>query len=145
MRCGDLQYTMVGLLLLMVSVMAGCGKKDFERGDIRGEVKLDGHLLDHGSILFLPVDGTQGTATGGKIAMGLYQLSGAAAPAVGQYRVEIRSMRKTGKTIPKPYAKSGETVDEQVEAVPPRFNSASILKAEVKSGENTANFEVASK
>jgi hypothetical protein len=145
MRYANPQYRMVGLLLPLVLATAGCGKKDFTRGDIRGEVKLDGQLLDSGSILFLPIERTQGTATGGKIAKGLYQLSGAAAPAVGQYRVEIRSMRKTGKTIRKPYAKSNEMVDEEVEAVPPRFNSASILKAEVKSGENTADFEVASK
>ena len=46
--------------------------------------------------------------------------------------------------IPKPFPSRGKMTEEQVEAVPPRFNSASTLKFEVKPGDNTADFEVSS-
>jgi hypothetical protein len=36
-------------------------------------------------------------------------------------------------------------VERMVEAIPPRFNSASTLKTEIKSGQNQADFTVESK
>ena len=64
---------------------------------------------------------------------------------MGQNRVEIRAIRKTGKMIQKPLAPKGQMIEESVEAIPPRYNSGITLKTEVKAGENTTNFEVASK
>ena len=87
----------------------------------------------------------KGTVAGGEIVKGRYQLSGKAGPAVGWNRVEIRAMRKTGKMVPMPFPARGKMVEEQVEAIPPRFNSASTLKVEVKPGDNTADFAVESK
>lgn len=136
---------MLSLLLPMFLIVVGCAKSDSNRGDIRGEVKLDGQMIEQGSILFVPIEDTQGTATGGNIANGIYQLSGTAAPMIGHYRVEIHALRKTGKKIQKPYSQSGEMIDEQVEAIPPSFNSASTLCVEVKTGDNIANFDVAPK
>lgn len=146
MRCVHLKYSpMLSLLLPVLLIVAGCAKSDSNRGDIRGEVKLDGQMVEQGSILFTPIEGSQGTATGGNIVNGIYQLTGVAAPMIGHYRVEIHGLRKTGKKIPKPYSQSGEMIDEQVEAIPPSFNSASTLRVEVKTGENVANFAIDSK
>lgn len=130
----------LGILLVVI----GCGKGDANRGAIGGEVKLDGKPLENGSILFRPLEGTKGSDAGGPITKGRYQLSGKAGPAIGWNRVEIRGMRKTGKKVQKPYAPEGEMVDEMVEAIPPRFNSASTLKVEVKPADNTADFDIAS-
>jgi hypothetical protein len=134
--------------LVLVSVvflmLTGCGANNANRGNISGAVKLDGKPLEQGSILFAPMEGTHGTATGGTIENGRYKFSGEEGPAIGWNRVEIQAMRKTGKKIPKPFAPPGQTVDELVEAVSPRFNSESSLKVEVKRGENTADFEVSS-
>ena len=133
------------ICLAFLAIAAGCGKKGTNQGAISGTVKLDGKPVEQGSILFTPVDGTKGAVTGGQIEKGLYQLSIAAGAAVGWNRVEIRAMRKTGKMVPRPFAQHGEMVEEQVEAIPPRFNSESTLKVEVKSGENTEDFEVSSR
>ena len=47
--------------------------------------------------------------------------------------------------IPKGLGATGEMVEEQVEAVAPQFNSESAFKVEVKTGDNTADFDVTSK
>jgi hypothetical protein len=134
----------LAILPAALLLLAGCGGGDVNRGEISGAVKLDGKPLEQGSILFKPTDGASGSATGGTIENGRYQCSGATGPAIGWNRVEIRAMRKTGKKIPKPFAPQGQTIDEQIEAIPPKFNSQSSLKVEVKRGENTADFEVSS-
>ena len=123
----------------------GCGKGTSNRSAVRGEVRLDGRLLERGSILFTPIDGTKGTVAGGQIEGGQYRLSNDKGPAVGRNRVDIHAVRKTGKMVPKPLGPQGQTVEESVEAIPPRFNSASTLQVNIKPGDNTANFAVESK
>ena len=131
----------LGILLVGI----GCGRSQTHVAAIGGEVKLDGQPLEEGSILLMPMEGTKGAAAGGEIMKGRYRLSGKAGPAVGWNRVEIRGLRKTGKMVPKSFPSRGELIEEYVEAIPPRFNSASTLKVEVKPGDNTANFETTSK
>jgi hypothetical protein len=131
--------------IVCVSVVllgSGCGRTSRGNSTVSGQVKLDGKPVEQGSILFLPMQGAKGREASGPIERGVYKLS---AVAVGQNRVEIRTMRKTGQKVPMPYAKHGETVDEEVPAVAERFNSASTLTFEVKPGDNVADFEVLSK
>jgi len=124
---------------------AGCGRSSPDRGSVSGEVTLDGKPLEQGGILFVPIEGTKGTVAGGQIVDGKYALSGEDGPAVGTNRVEIRAQKKTGKMEQKPLAPPGVMVERMVEAVPPRFNSASTLKTEIEPGENQADFQVESK
>ena len=131
----------LGILLVGI----GCGKHGGNRGAIGGEVKLDGKPIERGLIQFAPMEGTRGDSTSGEIAGGRYQLSRHTGPAVGWNRVEIHATRKTGRMIPKPFPLQGKTMEEQVEAVSPRFNSHSTLKVEIKPGDNTADFTVESK
>ncbi|MBN2296241.1 MAG: hypothetical protein JXM70_27675 [Pirellulales bacterium] len=139
------RYTLaLGTLVLLLA--GGCGKPAQPRGAIRGKVTLDGQLLEEGAILFVPISGTKGVVAGGPIQKGEYRLAGEEGPAVGINRVEIRAMpRKTGKMIPDPYKKDGSMIEQRVAGVPPRFNSSSTLKTEVKLGDNVADFEVFSK
>lgn len=136
------QTTMASLTALLVMLAAGCSKSDPNRGTVAGRVTLDGQPLERGVIQFVPIDGTQGIATGGSIEKGLYRLADAAAPAVGHNRVEIRAMRPTGNKVPKPFASPGEMIDELVAAVPPQYNSNSKLTVEVTPGENAADFAI---
>jgi hypothetical protein len=133
----------VGLFFALLSCM-GCGRGHPNLATISGKVKLDGQPVQQGSIQFLPMQGVEGSIANGEIVEGRYRISGKAGPAIGWNRVEISSSRKTGRLVPEPYPKHG-TREETVEAVAPRFNSASTLKFEVKPGENTADFEVTSK
>jgi hypothetical protein len=129
---------------MMLLLLAGCDGGGKGRGALNGKVNLDGKPLAYGSILFTPMQGTHGTATGGPIENGQYQLSRADGPAIGWNRVEIRATRTTGKMIPKPFSPPGQMIPEQVEAISSKFNSESTLKVEVKPGDNTADFEVTS-
>lgn len=132
------------VLLVCISVFTtGCGKGDANRAPIRGEVKLNGQLLEKGSILFVPIDGAKGSVAGGTIENGRYELSLATGAAIGSNRVEIRSSRNTGKSIQ--YAPGTSPSMEVVQMVAPRFNAESTLKVEVKLDQNTADFDVTSK
>jgi hypothetical protein len=129
----------------IVSLLVGCsGDAAANRGALSGAVTIDGKPLEQGSILFTPTDGTKGSSSGGEIKNGRYRISKADGPAIGWNRVEIRATRKTGKMIQKPFAPAGQMVEEQVELIPPQFNSQSELKVEVKPGDNTADFQVTS-
>jgi hypothetical protein len=132
------------LLVVMLLLAFGCGRGATNCGSISGEVTLDGKPIEKGSILFMPSDGVKGTIAGGPILNGRYHIDAVKGPAVGLNRVEIRSMKKTGRRIPKGMGQTGEMIDEEMEAVAMQFNSASTLKAEIKSGENTENFAVRS-
>lgn len=123
----------------------GCSGGAASRAAIRGEVKLDGKPIQKGSILFVPADGTKGSTAGGPILSGHYQLPAAQGPAIGLNKVEIHASRGTGRMVPKAMAPVGEMEEERTEAVDARFNSATALTCTVKSGENTADFEVSSK
>ena len=131
----------LGVLLMQF----GCGPNPSNIASVAGEVKLDGKLLEQGSIQFLPMQGVEGSITNGEIVKGRYRISGKAGPTIGWNRVEIRAVRKTGKMVPMPFPSRGKMIEEQIEAIPPRFNSASTLKVEVKPGGNTADFEVISR
>jgi hypothetical protein len=141
--CRHFAIVLMCCAVLLLSV--GCGKEDASRGNLSGKVTLDGKPVELGTILLTPIEGAKGVVTGGSIENGRYQLVGKAAAAVGRNRVEVRAMRKTGRMVPKPFTQSGETIEEQVEAVPARFNSESKLSVDVKPGDNTADFEVSSR
>jgi hypothetical protein len=133
------------LYLSVFLIAVGCDSHATDRGVVRGEVTLDGQLLEQGSIVFTPIDGTKGIVAGGNIKNGQYQLSEDKGPAVGRNHVAIRAVRKSGKMIQKPMSPQGKMIEEVVEAIPPRFNSATTLKVEIKPEANTLNFEVQSK
>lgn len=130
------------LLAAVLTCLTGCGRGDVNRAPIQGEVKLDGKPLEKGSILFVPIEGTHGSVAGGTIENGHYELSAAKGAAVGKNRVEIRSPRRTGRTVQ--YAPGTSPSAEVIQMVAPQFNSDSTLAIDVKPDYNTANFEVAS-
>ena len=128
----------------LVCLIGGCGTaKGPERAAVEGEVTLDGHPIEQGSISFYPAGKTQGMVAGGAIAGGRYSIPAAEGPAVGQNRVEIRASKKTGRKIPDPYGGPGQMMDETVEAVPPQYNAKSTLVREVEPGQNLLSFELA--
>jgi hypothetical protein len=132
----------VGLVIFMASF--GCNKRGLNRAAISGAIQLDGKLLENGGILFVPTKDTKGPITGGPIKNGQYELRREVGPVVGWHRVEIHATRKTGRMVAAPFTKPGEgkMIEEQEEAVAPRFNENSTLEVEVKSGDNTADFSV---
>jgi hypothetical protein len=130
---------LAGFLVLTV----GCGKGDPNRAAVSGAVSLDGTPLDEGSILFVPISGAQGAVTGGPIKDGRYQISRNVGATVGWNRVEIRSVRNTGKKIQ--YAPGTSPSVEVIQRVASQYNTNSTLKIEVHPSDNAADFHVSSK
>ncbi len=129
-----MQRWSVWSMLLVASVAFGCGGSDqIQRAAVEGTVMVDGQPLTEGTITFLPEQSTKGTLARGTIKDGKYQLSATEGPVVGNHRVEITSMKKTGKTI----SVEGVDTEEIIQSIPDLYNLASTLKAEIKSGTNT--------
>ena len=122
-------------LLLVLSTVgccltAGCG--DSRRTSIEGTVTWDGQPLPSGSIVFLPLTGTESPTAGGDIVDGKFSIPAKKGTFEGKFRVEITAERPSGRKIPHPG--SGELVEELEQYLPVRYNTASELEVEVEVG-----------
>jgi len=135
-------------LCVAVSVLVGSIGCDNNSGPfraaVRGCVTLDNVPLEQGSINFFPTGTTRGPATGTQINNGLYELSAAQGPAIGQARVEIVSTKATGRRRPD-VRNPGNTLNEMIALVPPRYNRDSTLTAHIRTGNNVVDFHLKSK
>jgi hypothetical protein len=144
MMPSTLPERLIVLSLPALLLLAGCGKVG-NHAAISGTVTLDGKPLERGSILFEPIGDTRGVVTGGEIKDGRYNLPRSKGPAIGWNRVRIQAVRKTGRMMPNPMGPPGSMNEVYEGAIPARFDTESILKVEVHSGDNTANFAAESK
>lgn len=127
-------------LLIGATLPLGCWSGDgLQRAPVRGEVRVDGVLLEGGSINFFPAGTAEGPSAGGVITKGLYNIPEEGGPVVGQNRVEIRGVKKTGRMVPNHMA-PGTMREELVEALPPDTNTKSKIVREVVAGSNVIDF-----
>ncbi len=143
---------MVGTLRILCIVglcfaLNGCGRRgDYsgpQRYPVSGNVTVDGQPLDWGSISFIPAGADGQRVSGGPIADGAYAVPEEMGANAGQYRVEIRWAKKTGRKLRDP--DSGELRDERKEGLPARYHQQSELTAEVSATKTTFDFDVRSK
>ncbi|MDB5391216.1 MAG: hypothetical protein JWM11_6862 [Planctomycetaceae bacterium] len=131
------------LSLLVILCVIGCGKSGPQLAAISGSVTIDNVPVDHGTITFAPTQETKGASSGGEIKDGKYSIPADKGPTFGKYRVEIRWSKKTGKQIemgsPAP---PGTKIDEVVEAIPEKYNSASTLVKDINSGKQVIDFNL---
>ncbi len=135
MRCNRV-CSIVVCLVLAILPLAGCNKgKQYQA--LSGTVTVDGAPLKNGLINFFPVG--EGTAAGGQIKDGTFELGIESGPTPGNYRVEITGSRPTGKKEFDIDLKQEVDVEEQF--LPPRYNLKSELTCEVVAGgENKFDF-----
>jgi hypothetical protein len=115
---------------------------------VTGRVLLDGQPLKEGQITFHP-NGIAGTVAGGDIRDGAYRLTAREGPVIGSNRIEVRSVQKTGRTVPATVIPEGDAVmtegqlvEEYLEIVPARYNRNSELIYEITPGRNEINLEL---
>lgn len=131
----------------LVVLLVGCGGSN--RGAVKGKVTIGGQPLQNGQISFVPLDPKIGPTAGAVIATGEYQIDADRGPLAGEYQVQIHAMRKTGKKIwdgmgdeNAPPSKKNY-VEEVEELIPPKYNTASQLRAKIKPGQvNAYDFDV---
>lgn len=122
--------------LLGVSLIAGCSEDD-GAAEVWGTVKVDGAPAASGAISFFPVDG-RSSPVGANIDEGAY----ATRVPLGAATVEIRVPKVTGEQ--RVYDAPDSPVKEiRTESLPEKYNNASELQIEVKSGGNEENFDLA--
>ena len=137
-------YRLATMAALLAAPL-GCGTSaDPGREPVAGTVTLDGRPLPDGSLTLVPLGA--GPAVGATILDGNFAIPRPDGPIPGAYRVEILSIRPTGRTIPDPEGPKGTTVAERKNVVPDRYGSRSELRADVaQAGTNSFRFAVDSK
>jgi hypothetical protein len=136
------RFLMIGLMLCC----CGCGRSDgLQRAAVGGKVTLDGVDVSEGTIAFYPSGGSKGPAVGGIIQDGQYAIAEEKGPAIGHARVEIHASKKTGRKMQMPMAGPGVMIDEIIEIIPKRYNTQSVLVAELDCGQNVFDCELTSK
>jgi predicted small lipoprotein YifL len=118
--------------ILLLATLAGCGTGGPEIVPVSGRVTLDGRPLENADVVFQP-DEANRPSSGRTDADGRYQLMykrGIEGARVGEHKVLITVSSEIVRRPP---------------PIPPRYNSASELRAGVKSGEdNEFNFDLKS-
>jgi hypothetical protein len=126
----------VALLVCVGWMACGCGGSP--RAAVRGMVTIDGAPLPEGSIDFIPVDAHAAQTAGAKISQGEYEIAADRGLRPGEYRVQIRAVRPTGKKIwdgmgdERAPASTKRMVDQVESYVPARYNDRTELRAKIE-------------
>jgi hypothetical protein len=113
--------------------LCGCGGSD--ELEVSGTVTFDGKPVNEGDITFRASD----RGYGGKIKDGKYTMT----VPPGKSRVEITAFRETGKML---NLNPGEDPIPELEPyIPEKYNSSSVLSADVSSDKKTFDFKLESK
>jgi hypothetical protein len=127
------------LTLGLVSLL-GCS--DAGKAEVSGTVRLNGELVEEGSIQFIPVEGTKGPSAGAAIKNGKYHVPRSKGAAIGKNRVELRAFKTTGRKVQDPTAPPGTTVGERAQLFPAKYNDDSTVVKEIKPSGNIIDFDV---
>jgi hypothetical protein len=104
--------------LFAASLGCGANTGSPDKVIVSGTVTFDAAPVTNGQILFFPIEGTKGAASGASLVDGTFTVTGKGGVPYGKHRVEIRA------------AKPGPGgVDAQY--IPRQYNDASTLTAEV--------------
>lgn len=129
------------ILALLLPAASGCAKKKPPPvAEAEGEITYNGEPVKAGIISFLSEEAA-GRATGGAAVVdGKYRLYREVGLPPGKYRIEIRWGKPTGEK--KKDVGYGQSPDVIAEALPDKYNSESILTAELQEGANTIDFHL---
>jgi hypothetical protein len=127
------------LLLFSLAVMAaGCGR-GVHSMRVWGTVRHEGISVENGLVVFSPIDGTAGPATGAAITQGDYDIPARSGPrANGVYRVEITSYGPPQTDPSAPGAPAGIVRDQ---VLPPQFNRETMLRARISANADANRFD----
>lgn len=116
----------IRIALVVAFFFTGCGPTAPTRGRMFGKVTVDDAPLAKGQIRLFALS-ADGTGTDAQIVDGQYDIPISRGPTAATYRVEIVSLKATGRRVPDP--DTGGQVDEVVNSLPPRYNMESTLQA----------------
>lgn len=115
--------------------LAGCGGGP---AAVNGTIKYEGESLKWGTIAFIPVG--EGKKFGGPIEDGKYAIAAEFAGLPGEYTVQIRWSKPTGKKVFN--GDLQQNMDVLAEGLPDKYHDKSELKTTLTSGPNEKNFDL---
>lgn len=118
----------------MTLAVLGCEQSGIP---VNGTVTFGGQPLPSGTIAFVGPDGGSGVY-GGTIRDGKYAVDADRKVRPGKYAVQISWMKPTGKSVAG--GEGGTASAEVAEAIPDRYNLATQLTAEVRTGSGPIDF-----
>lgn len=117
-------------------ILAGCGTGQVP---LKGTVTFAGAPIEEGSISFFPEPGTESRKASAAILNGAYEVPVERGPMPGKFKVEISWVKRSGRKVP--HADPGmPDIDERIEAIPTKYNSATTLVREITPGTNQLDF-----
>lgn len=134
------QWTAVAGLLLGCVLWAAGGCGNSGRAAVKGQITVDGAPLPDGSIDFIPVEKGAAATAGAKITQGAYAIPAERGLLPGEYQVQIRALRSTGKKVWDGMGEdrapaSQKNMVEQLESyLPARYNDQTELRVRIESG-----------
>src|SRR5438067_9986853 len=123
------------MAVVVATTAIACHQPASQRGRVHGTVTVDGVPLAKGQIRILAVT-EGGIGTVGEIVDGAYDIPPERGPTAGTYRIEIVSLKSTGRRVRDP--DTNELVDELANVLPARYHSESTLRLVYELGPDKA-------
>lgn len=134
----------------LCAVVVGCGSggegSNPPRARVTGKITLDGEPAPAGVIEFIPVGAGQLQAQGIVTDDGTFAMDETSGPSPGEYKVEIRCAKKTGRRVASMSSSDGTgMIDERVPVIPSKYHSPTILRQTITAGDNVIEIKLVSK
>lgn len=137
------RFVFNGLLCGLSVIALGCGGADYEgdkRFPITGTVTVDGEPMEYGTISFIPAMQSEARVSGGPIVAGKFEMREGRGANAGEYRVEIRWQKPTGKMIKD--IDTEEMIEQRAEGLPARYHENSELTVTVSEEKYEFDFDL---
>src|SRR5262245_18959841 len=128
--------------------LAASGCNGSQRAAVKGKVTVDGFPLPEGTISFVG-DPSAGPSAGDRIANGEYSIPADMGPLPGEYKVQIRAFRATGRKVwdgmgdDRAPASQKRMVEEMEPYLPAKYNDRTELRATIVGGKvNVCDFDL---
>lgn len=136
----NISSLMLACLASILASAVGC-RPSPKTATVSGTAMVDGQPLADGVVTFRPMADTSGPEFSGKVVRGAYRVPINVRP--GNYAVEVRSWKKSGKKVTSPF---GVEVEETVPGLPEYYaGPQTTLSAKLTPGSNTVDFPLTAK
>ena len=125
---------LVGVLGFTCLILIGCdGERGLPTKVLHGDVSYDGQKVPTGMVLFVPVEGTPGPTSVGRIVDGQYRIDARGGVPTGKHRVQVEARMKTGRQVLGYNGRETIMVDEEVRMGPELYaDEQSPLTADIR-------------